>query len=165
MQPIVVWLTGEPAAGKSTTAHALIDLLREEYEGQDTSWSLIEGEDVRKVCSSWDFSPKGRDEHVKRVADLAGRLSFFCDIVICALVSPAAESRQTARWIVDRYNTRFLEVHCTCNPQVLANRQDARPGTFDYEKVPYEAPRKPNLVLDTGKLDAATCAQRIFELF
>lgn len=152
----VVWITGEPAAGKTTVAEALRSFLAK----RDEHICLLEGEEIRRKIGSWDFSPNGRAEHVKRTALMAAMLAPYYPLVVCALVSPSAEARQHARWIADRHSVRFLEVHVACSESVLAARRSIR-TEFKYEKVPYEAPEHPDLLLDTGALSPSRCVEAL----
>ena len=61
---VVIWLTGLPAAGKSTLAALLVHLLRSKSKRVE----LIEGEAVRTQFSpSLEFSTDDRNIHVARI--------------------------------------------------------------------------------------------------
>ncbi len=120
------------------------------------------------LCVS--FSPAGfsradRDAHGQRVGFLASRLEHHGVTVVCALISPYAETRQYVR----RLCRRFVEIYvatplaeCERDPKGLYRR--ARQGEithFTGIDDPYEPPPDPELVLDTMALSVDTAVQAV----
>ena len=118
----VVWLTGPPAAGKSTLAR----LLERDLSAAKRRVAVLDGDEVRTTISrDLGFSRRDRDENVRRVAAAADGLSRDGALVIVALVSPYARARDRARV---RLGRRFIEVHVRAS---LASRVERDPkGQF-----------------------------------
>ncbi|MBS1223322.1 MAG: adenylylsulfate kinase [Proteobacteria bacterium] len=141
--------------GKSTLANALEQrLLQRGYHSY-----LLDGDNVRHGLSQdLGFSPAERVEHIRRVGEVA---ALFVDaglIVITAFISPFRADRALARALAPE--GEFIEVYvraslATCerrDPKGLYVR--ARAGMIrDFTGIdsPYEAPERPELVLDTER--------------
>ncbi|MFO1031421.1 MAG: sulfate adenylyltransferase subunit CysN [Planctomycetota bacterium] len=153
-EPAVVWLTGLPRAGKSTTAFALEKALFD--LGKHVQ--VVDGETLRLgLCQDLGFNTTDRAENVRRAAELA-KLGLATGLVtVVALVSPMRAERELARKIVG--TAHFVEVFCdaplaTCE----ARDQDglyalARAGEIANVTgvdAPYEAPAAPDVALDTA---------------
>jgi adenylyl-sulfate kinase len=161
----VVWLTGLPSSGKSTTAHRVEQILFQ--SGFQTT--VLDGDNIRHGLSAdLGFSPAERAEHLRRIGELAKLFFESGMIVLCAFVSPTRASRDRVRSLVPA--GRFFEVYCDC-PREICERRDpkgfyarARAGSLpNYTGVnaPYEAPEHPELTLDTDALSAGQCAERV----
>jgi adenylyl-sulfate kinase len=152
----VVWMTGLPASGKSTTAQALLHALvargRRAY--------VLDGDEIRKGLNrDLGFSAKDRSENIRRVSEVARLLCNAGVICITALISPLRADRASARKIV---GDRFIEVFVDTHPSVCEARdpkghyKKARAGLLpDFTGVgaPYEPPREPEIHLREGDLD------------
>lgn len=165
---LVVWLTGLSGAGKSTLAHGLEARLHEKGHRS----VVLDGDNIRHgLCADLDFSAAGRQENLRRVAEVA---KLFVDagmITIAAFISPMRVDRDMVRHIVGTEN--FLEVHVQCPLAVCESRdvkgmyQSARAGQiqeFTGISAPYEAPAHADLTLDTGALTVEACLQRLYDL-
>lgn len=164
----VVWLTGLPSSGKSTTAHAVEALLF----GAGCHAYVLDGDNIRHGLSAdLGFSEADRAEHLRRIGELAKLLYGAGMIVLCAFISPTLASRAAVRGLLPP--GAFLEIYCRC-PVSVCERRDpkgfyarARAGNISgYTGVsaPYEEPAAPELVLDTASLDPGACAARVFAL-
>jgi adenylylsulfate kinase len=162
LEPAVVWCTGLSGAGKSTIALAVCDRLiaagaRVEY---------LDGDSIRSVFPQTGFSKPERDAHVRRVGFLASRLEHHGVFVVCALISPYAESREFVR----RLCRRFVEVHVS-TPLDECERRDvkglyrrARRGeivNFTGLDEAYEPPAAPELRIDTRDISVQDAADLV----
>src|SRR5438445_8190908 len=147
----VVWLTGPPAAGKTTLAR----LLERELRARGRRVEVLDGDEVRATMSrDLGFSRRDRHENVRRVAEAAAAHSRAGAVVIVALVSPHAPARHRAR---RRIGDMFVEVHVRAPLEARIRRdpkgQYARalagelPG-FTRLTAAYEPPAAPELVID-----------------
>jgi adenylylsulfate kinase len=162
--PAVVWLTGLSGAGKSTLASWLIDALRERgfrVEGLD-------GDAVRAIFPQTGFTRAEREEHLRRVGYLAGKLEQNGVFVVASFVSPYEASRQFVRGLC----RNFVEVYVS-TPLAECERRDtkglyarARRGELQHFTGiddPFEAPGHPELTVDTSALSVAEAGGRILE--
>jgi len=153
---IVLWLTGLPAAGKTTIA------MRVERELFQRGYQVyaLDGDAVRTgLTSDLDFSEEGRSENIRRVAEVGKLLADAGTIVLISLVSPSAPDRARARAIVgDAFREAYVAASlATCerrDPKKLYRR--ARAGEivgFTGVDAPYDVPEAPDLRLDTERND------------
>ncbi|HLO62747.1 MAG TPA: adenylyl-sulfate kinase [Azonexus sp.] len=155
-RPLTVWLTGLSGAGKSTLAisleRVLVDAGRAVY--------VLDGDNVRHgLNSDLGFSPKDRQENIRRISEVARLMNDAGLIVITAFISPYRDDRRMARNIIG--SERFLEVYLSTPLAVCEARdpkglyQRARRGEvpdFTGINAPYEAPEAPELVLNTDEI-------------
>jgi adenylylsulfate kinase len=151
VRPVVVWLTGLPASGKSTLSQRVAEALR----GKGFRVEQLDGEMVRRLFPRTGFTRPERDEHVRRLGFLASRLEQQGVCVVAATVSPYADSRDFVR----RLCWNFVEVH-VATPIAECERRDpkglyaqARRGeiqNFTGIDDPYEAPVEPDVRVDTS---------------
>ncbi|MFG1347657.1 adenylyl-sulfate kinase [Xanthobacter autotrophicus DSM 431] len=148
----VLWLTGLPAAGKSTVARAM------ERRLFDLGGSpvYLDGDTLRTgLNSDLGFSPEERSENIRRVAHLAAFLAKNGHVAIAALVSPTRADRARAREVC---GNSFHEVFIRASLAVCEGRDPkghyarARKGeiaNFTGISAPYEEPEIPEVVVDT----------------
>jgi len=149
---LVLWLTGLPAAGKTTIAmHVERELFRRDYYV-----CALDGDTLRTgLNSDLDFSDEGRRENIRRVAEVGKLLADAGTIALISLVSPSARDRAQARAIVgepfrEAYVSASVAVCEARDPKNLYRR--ARAGEiqgFTGVDAPYDVPAAPDLVLDT----------------
>jgi adenylylsulfate kinase len=163
----LIWLTGLPAAGKSTIAHQL----GKELFDRGIRCYVLDGDNVRHgLTKDLGFSREDRKENLRRIGE-ACRL--FVDagmVVLAAFVSPYREDREYVRSIIGKDS--FFEVFIRCSPEVAEQRdpkgnyRKAREGIIkNYTGVsaPYEEPEEPDLVIDTEELDVVSGVRKTLE--
>ncbi|HEX3977978.1 MAG TPA: adenylyl-sulfate kinase [Solirubrobacteraceae bacterium] len=152
-QPCVVWLTGLPAAGKSTIANlldcTLHDLGRHTY--------VLDGDNIRGGLNrDLGFTDADRIENIRRTAEASKLLVDAGMIVIASLISPFEHERQMARELFDA--GEFIEVFVDTPLSVAETRdpkgqyEKARRGeiqNFTGIDSPYEPPETAELRIDT----------------
>ena len=148
-----VWLTGLPAAGKSTIAAALEErIAREGFRAY-----RLDGDNLRYgLNSDLGFEPGDRAENIRRVAHVASLFADSGTIAIVSVISPYEVDRQVARSIHEGGELEFLEVWVN-TPLEECERRDpkgqyarARVGKitgFTGVDAPYERPRDADLEL------------------
>ena len=111
-----VWLTGLSGAGKSTVAEALAARLQGRVE-------LLDGDEVREFLSKGlGFSREDRDTNVLRIGWVASTLAKHGVLVLAAVISPYAETRDAVRALHDKHGAGFLEVHVATPVEVCEER-------------------------------------------
>jgi bifunctional enzyme CysN/CysC len=152
-QGATVWLTGLPAAGKSTIAGALEErLARDGYRAY-----RLDGDNLRYgLNSDLGFDPADRAENIRRVAHVANLFADSGVIAIVSAISPYAVDRQLARSVHEANAVAFLEVFVD-TPLEECERRDpkgqyarAREGKvrgFTGIDAPYERPTQPDVAL------------------
>lgn len=163
IQGYVIWLTGRPAAGKTTIAHGLEAAL----EKLAVPAELLDGDELRGWLSTdLGFTREDREIHIRRVVNIAKLLSRHGIVVIVALVSPYGTARQWARATLSNY----IEVYVRCSFEKAASRDTkdlyrrALEGSlkhFTGVDDPYEEPVKPDVLVDTEIESAEVAVNRI----
>jgi bifunctional enzyme CysN/CysC len=164
-RPCVIWLTGLSGAGKSTLANALEQrLLQRGYHSY-----LLDGDNVRHGLSQdLGFSQAERVEHIRRVGEVAGLFVDAGLIVITAFISPFRADRALARALAPE--GEFVEVYVRASLETCERRDPkglyakARAGVIrDFTGIDslYEAPERPELVLDTERDPVETSVERL----
>ncbi|MBV8462013.1 MAG: adenylyl-sulfate kinase [Acidimicrobiales bacterium] len=160
-----VWFTGLSGSGKSTVATALEKRL---IEGGRPAYRL-DGDNLRTGLSAdLGFSRAGREENVRRAAEVAGLFADSGLVAIVALISPYRTGRLLARRIQETAGLPFVEVFMATSVDVCADRDPkglyARAsageiGSFTGVDDPYEPPEHPELTIESGTpLDEAVDA-------
>ncbi|MBK7644882.1 MAG: sulfate adenylyltransferase subunit CysN [Planctomycetes bacterium] len=165
--PFTLWFTGLPHSGKSSLAYAL----EVELFARGLHALVLDGESLRQgLCSDLGFSPADRAEHLRRAAQLVKLFQHQGLITLCTFVSPTLEQRSRTRAAVG--GERFLEIFCDAPLAVCESRDTnklfARARAGEIANVtgidqPYEAPLKPDLKLDTAKIDVTTNVNAILD--
>lgn len=155
----VLWMTGLPCSGKSTISKKLSKIIK--------NLIILDGDEIRELFSSQDFSKDGILENNKRAAYVA-RLFLKHNIPVCvALVSPYSEGREIARKII---NDQFIEVYIKCSTQTCESRdvkglyKKARSGlikNFLGIDNRFEIPTKAELILDTENNTVGKCVNEV----
>jgi len=151
-----IWLTGLSGSGKSTVAVAA----EAELVNRGHLAYVLDGDNIRHgLNKNLGFSPEDRTENIRRIGEVAKLFTDSGVIVFTSFISPYRSDRDEVRALFD--DGDFLEVHVSTDIETCEERdpkglyKKARAGEipeFTGVSAPYEAPEKPELVLDTGKL-------------
>jgi adenylylsulfate kinase len=153
---IVLWFTGLSGAGKSTIAHNV----EEQLFQLGCSTFVLDGDNIRHGLSSdLGFSDADRKENIRRIGETAKLILESGTIVLTAFISPFREDREAVRNIMPHGD--FIEIYCRASLEACEARdvkglyKRARSGEIkNYTGIDstYEAPRKPELIIDTEQL-------------
>jgi len=162
---LVVWMTGLSGAGKTTIAQ---ETERRLLEAGVRAY-IIDGDKLRRgLNSDLGFSDADRTENIRRAAQVANMFRDAGLVAIVTLISPFAESRENARRIIGR---DFMEVYVKADIKTCIERdpkqlyKKALDGTikaFTGIDSAYEAPKNPDLVIDTERWHEEECAESLF---
>lgn len=165
--PLVVWLTGLSAAGKSTIAIALEAQLHQ--RGYATY--LLDGDNIRHGLNhDLGFSENDRAENVRRIGEVARLMVDAGLIVVVSSISPCRTQREAvrARFEPGEFHEVFISTplqECERrDPKGLYKR--ARLGQvmqFTGISAPYEAPSNADITLDTTGRLLEDCVQQVAE--
>ena len=151
----VLWFTGLSGSGKSTLANEVAAQLHE--QGHLTY--VLDGDNIRHgLNKNLGFSPEDREENIRRIGEVGKLFADAGVIAMTAFISPYKKDRDSARALLPE--DQFIEIFCGCDLEICEERdpkglyKKARAGEikqFTGIDAPYEAPEKPEVVLDTGK--------------
>ena len=154
-RPCILWLTGLPAAGKTTLAHEIARRLK----ALGVRAFVLDGDDLRRgLNSDLGFSHAARSESVRRAGHAAKLLLDAGTIAVAALISPFRDHRQRIRSLAGE--GRFVEIYVDA-PLDVCERRDpkglyasARAGDIqDFTGIdsPYEPPENPDIRLRSAE--------------
>jgi adenylylsulfate kinase len=152
---VTVWLTGLSGSGKSTVAVAAEEALA----ARGRLSYVLDGDNVRHgLNKNLGFSAEDRTENIRRIGEVSKLFTEAGVIVFTSFISPYRADRDLVRSIHDP--SRFVEVYVSASVETCEGRdvkglyKKARAGEipeFTGISAPYEAPERPELVLDTNR--------------
>lgn len=162
---VVIWFTGLSGSGKSTLANEVEVQLFE--RGCHTF--ILDGDNIRHgLNKDLGFSPKDREENIRRIGEVAHLFAQAGIIVMTAFISPYRADRELARRL--NRDGEFIEIFCRCSLDECERRdtkglyKKARAGQipeFTGISAPYEEPEKPELILDTDQESVTESAAKV----
>jgi len=165
---VILWFTGLSGAGKSTLAHAVEEALHQ----RGCRTFVFDGDNVRHgLCNDLGFSDAHRAENIRRIGEMAKLFVEAGVIALTAFISPFRAQREAVRRLVPHGD--FIEIYCQCDLTVCEARdvkglyKKALAGEIaDFTGIssPYEAPLKPELVVETGRLSLAESVAHVLAL-
>ena len=164
---LLIWFTGLSGSGKSTLANQVEVALHE----QGLRTYVLDGDNIRRgLNTDLDFTPEGRKENLRRIAEAA---KLFIDagvVTLAAFISPLQKDREKIKQIVGKEN--FIEVYVKASVEACEKRdvkglyQKARNGeikNFTGISAPYEEPENPDVVVNSEKETIAESIQIIMD--
>ena len=101
-----IWLTGQPASGKTTLANLLLI----HFNSRNKKYFNIDGDDLRDLFQNKDYSKKGRYTNIRLGMSIAAYLINKNQFPIISLVSPYRELREEFK---SKYNVLEVYLHTT----------------------------------------------------
>jgi adenylylsulfate kinase len=148
----VLWFTGLSACGKSTVANEVDNKLHK--RGKHSY--VLDGDNIRMgLNKNLGFSAEDRAENIRRIGEVAKLFASAGNIALTAFISPYKADRDKVREIMPP--GEFIEIYVNASLETCEKRdpkglyKKARAGeikNFTGISDPYEAPTKPELVLD-----------------
>jgi adenylylsulfate kinase len=164
----VLWFTGLSGAGKSTLAHAV----EEQLHQLGCRTFVLDGDNVRHgLSSNLGFSEDDRRENIRRIGEAAKLMMEAGVIAMTAFISPFRADREAVRKLMPHVD--FLEIYCKASLETCEARdvkglyKKARAGEIkNYTGIdsPYEAPEKPELMIDTDALSVEESVTAVMQL-
>ena len=166
-KPAVLWFTGLSGAGKSTIAN----LVEKRLHRMNRHTFLLDGDNVRHgLNKDLGFTNADRVENIRRIGEVAKLMTDAGLIVITAFISPFRAERQLVRDMMEE--GEFVEIYIDTPLEVAEHRdvkglyKKARSGklaNFTGVDSPYEAPRSPEIHINTSSMTPAQAANLIID--
>ncbi len=163
----VIWFTGLSGAGKTTLAKELEKRLH--LNGYLTQ--VLDGDNIRTgINNNLTFTEADRLENIRRIAEVSKLLIHSGVITINSFISPTEEIRHKAMDIIGRED--FIEIYVSTPIEVCEQRdvkglyEKARRGeikNFTGIDSPFEAPKNPDVEVDTSKLSIEESIEKIIQ--
>ena len=151
-KPKILWLIGRPCSGKSTLAGRLKSAWIR--EGRRTI--LLDGDGFRRMLSSdLGFTLRDRMENLRRATVAAKRLTQQGCSVIAAFVTPTHAAQRLVKRLLPNAKFCYLSAPlASCEARdakgMYRKARQKKLAHFTGITSPFEAPRKPDLVIDTA---------------
>jgi adenylylsulfate kinase len=166
---VTVWMTGLSASGKSTIAVILEQMLLH----QKKHAYRLDGDNIRMgLNKNLGFSAEDRAENIRRIGEVAKLFTDAGVIAITSFISPYTKDRDAVR--ASMKPGEFIEVYINVSLDAAEKRdpkglyKKARAAVaagkgmgFTGIDDPYEAPEKPEMVIDTEKMKPEEAAEKI----
>lgn len=162
---VTVWMTGLSASGKSTIACILEQML---LHTKKHAYRL-DGDNIRHgLNKNLGFSAEDRAENIRRIGEVARLFTDAGVIAITSFISPYKKDRDAVR--AANKPGEFIEVYVKVSLEAAEKRdpkglyKKARAGEikgFTGIDDPYEAPERPEIVIETETTSAADAAKQI----
>jgi adenylylsulfate kinase len=161
----VLWFTGLSGCGKSTVANTVDHLLH----SMGKHSYVLDGDNIRMgLNKNLKFSAEDRVENIRRIGEVAKLFAHAGNFTLTAFISPYKADRDKVRELfqpgefIEIYVNASLETCEKRDPKGLYKR--ARAGDLnDFTGIhaPYEAPEKPELVLDSNSKSIDDLAKEV----
>ena len=135
---MIYWFTGQPGAGKTTLATAMIK------ECNDNCIH-IDGDGLRDLFQNFDYTPKGRVKNIQSVLDLCRFLDDKGLTVVVSVVAPYREMRESLTNKVTEIYVHTTEIR----------------GREDYFAKDYQPPLDNFISMDTTSRSVENCLDEI----
>jgi bifunctional enzyme CysN/CysC len=165
--PKVIWFTGLSGSGKSSIAN----ILEKKLQSLGRHTITLDGDNIRHGLNrDLGFTEADRVENIRRVGELAKLMLDGGLICITSFISPFESERSMARTLVSE--NEFIEVFVDTPLSVCEQRDvkglyaKARAGeipNFTGISSPFEAPKNPEIRIDTTNISAEEAANQIVE--
>jgi len=162
---VTVWMTGLSASGKSTIAVILEQMLLH----QKKHAYRLDGDNIRMgLNKNLGFSAEDRAENIRRIGEVAKLFADAGVIAITSFISPYKKDRDLVR--AGTKPGEFIEVYVNVSLATAEKRdpkglyKKARAGQlkgFTGIDDPYEAPDKPEIVIETETTSPEEAAKQI----
>jgi adenylylsulfate kinase len=162
----VIWFTGLSGSGKTTLASNL----EKELFFRRFFCQVLDGDNIRSgINNNLGFSEEDRLENIRRIAEVSKLLIDTGMITICSFISPTKEIRHRARNIIGEND--FIEIFLNPPLEICEARdtkglyKKARAGEIkDFTGIssPFEAPKHPDLEIDTSVTSIKDSVELIF---
>lgn len=150
----ILWFTGLSACGKSTIANTVDHLLFSEGKRS----YVLDGDNIRMgLNKNLGFSAEDRAENIRRIGEVGKLFAHAGIFTLTAFISPYRADRDKVRALMGP--GEFIEIYVNASLETCEKRdpkglyKKARAGelkNFTGIDDPYEAPEKPELVLDSN---------------
>lgn len=155
---MIIQFCGLSGSGKSTLA----TVIEHDLKAKNIPIEIIDGDEYRKaLCADLGFSKDDRNENIRRLAFVAGKLAAHGIIVIICAINPYEDVRQE---VISKYkNVKTVFVDCAMDlllqrdtkglykKALLPKGHPDKISNLTGVNDPFEIPAAPDLTINTTK--------------
>lgn len=165
---MIIWFTGLSGSGKTTICNLMMEKLK--TDGYSVEW--FDGDRVRaELKIESDFSREGILKNNLEVISRINLIKEKVDFILISLITPFRKVRTHAR---KTFGDNYFEIYVKCDRNTLIERdtkglyKKALNGELDNligfsNKLPYEEPLKPDLILETNSISTIEAIEKIYK--
>lgn len=164
-KPFVLWLTGRPAAGKTTIAGAVC----QELKNGENDIHHLDGDEVRAAAKEkLGYSKEDRDKNISLAVEIAKKYQDQGVNVIASFITPYQKHRRCGKEKLENY----IEVYIDSSLEICEARdpkgmyKKARAGEIEFFTGitdRYEKPENPDIHLKTGRMPVDECVSEVMK--
>jgi len=124
---MIIWITGQHCAGKTTVARELAERLLVE----DRNVISLDGDVWRKLSQNYDYSERGRRKNLFYAMRAAMAMEDEFTVVICSFISPFREMREKLKCAVDTVEVYLHTNRVPTHPERLVAYEPPLSGFVD----------------------------------
>ena len=147
----ILWLTGQPGAGKTTLSNAIVDIIKKDSSFNSIHIVQIDGDDLRHLTDNKDYSKEGRFANIK----LGQNIALFSQnkgyLPIVSLVAPYRSLREEFKLKTE-----------VCEFFLYTSEKRGKEQFFSSD---YEEPLENFTPIDTTKKDIKESANEILSIY
>jgi hypothetical protein len=133
---MIIWITGQHNAGKTTLATKLTEAFRR----QGKRAVHLDGDAWRTLAQNIDYSVEGRRNNIRQAMAVALLLDDSDSMTICSFISPYRDQREWLKETADVLEVYVLTVRSTQSPEKLC--PDYEPPRTCYVPVLSDVPSR-----------------------
>lgn len=151
---MIYWMTGQPAAGKTTLSKLLVKHLQNIQQSSSGALAKVfhvDGDDLRALTLNQNYSKQGRLDNVNTAQKIAHYLHNEGHTVVVSLVSPYLQQREELKTVVANGIKEFY---------IVSNELR---GREQYHVQDYEPPVDNFILIETTSDTEAESLQKILD--
>lgn len=160
-----LWLIGPSASGKTTVSKILHKTLSQKYN----NLTLLDGDQGRKIfVRESGYDPISRSKNIKQYVSIISWISSFKISSIVAAINAFEKDRDFCRKNIKNYKEIYLKSSLETRMQ-RDMKKLYEPALKGFKKnvvdvdIPFESPKKADLVIDTETLTPEKIANKIIK--
>jgi adenylylsulfate kinase len=167
MSGYTIWFTGLPGSNKEKISRSLVKTIRD----ANIPVVYLEDSELRSTLSyDLGFTRYDTERHTLRIIHTCYHLVASDVLNIVCSLSPSSKIRNYGRSLIG--NEKFIEIFTRCSlslceerdvDNMYSGKMTKQNLNYHMDSLFYDVPRRPNIVLDTDKMNVNDCLRVIID--